>query len=114
RPSRSSPVCTSTSLQSPTTDTAPLSLHDALPIFAGAGAAIAVTEPKYICIEQENSTLPGSSSVKANVAGSSGHMIVAVGMPNSRSEEHTSALQSREKLVCRLLHVQKKEILKNM
>src|SRR5207302_7117194 len=38
-----------------------------------------------------------------NIAGWQAHEIAAAGLVKTRSEEHTSELQSREKLVCRLL-----------
>src|SRR5436309_9852684 len=59
-----------------TTEIYTLSLHDALPIYAGAPAGVL------------DDALPGLQPP------------VALG---ARSEEHTSELQSRENLVCRLL-----------
>src|SRR5436309_10835285 len=77
------------------TDTAPpeiytLSLHDALPIFLrrDRGVVPAMIEDQLAAALQE----------RADVR------IVAV----ERSEEHTSELQSRENLVCRLLLEKKK------
>src|SRR5699024_12281538 len=73
----------------PTTRSYPLSLHDALPI----------SLPR-ICI----SGCPSSCSA---------HQAAAIGFqggvkPEPRSEEHTSELQSRFDLVCRLLLEKKK------
>src|SRR5207342_3971826 len=65
-----------------TTDIYPLSLHDALPIPPGDDTH--VTIPK----DEPRDTIP------------------------VRSEEHTSELQSREKLVCRLLLEKKKTTIK--
>src|SRR5207247_4872983 len=91
----------------PSTEPSPLSLHDALPICAGSSPSV--------------SSAPGSRSP-------SRHAIVRVDWPAEavtsrnrtlrwigktpcwlRSEEHTSELQSRVDLVCRLLLEKKKE-----
>src|SRR5690606_41472322 len=61
-----------------TTQIYTLSLHDALPIFPG-------------------------SSVRRNAAGNRRSSCATEGSSGARSEEHTSELQSRENLVCRLL-----------
>src|SRR6266496_2127320 len=58
-----------------------LSLHDALPISANHDDAV-FSEPETFDIDR----------------------------PNARSEEHTSELQSRRELVCRLLLEKKKKI----
>src|SRR5690606_40291330 len=68
-----------------TNDVYALSLHDALPISASVGLSTWV--PKF------SMSRVSSSSV--------------IGM---RSEEHTSELQSRENLVCRLLLEKKKDV----
>src|SRR2546429_5404353 len=77
-----------------TTEIYTLSLHDALPIFlldgrlalprAGVGRTV----------------LPGAHADQ--------HIPHPVGIPGHRSEEHTSELQSRLHLVCRLLLEKKK------
>src|SRR5690606_41921172 len=88
----------------------PLSLHDALPIFhfqllQVTQAAVdelrrTARRPGRIILHFEQSRLhPSRLSVKRN-AGSRN--------PSARSEEHTSELQSRENLVCRLLLEKKK------
>src|SRR6266511_6455556 len=69
-----------------TTEIYTLSLHDALPI------------------NWE------SHLIAAHVDGADG----SLGREAMRSEEHTSALQSREKLVCRLLLEKNKKILNSM
>src|SRR5690606_41587490 len=76
-----------------------LSLHDALPISGAAAGSGA-----------------GSSSVSRSSRGKMGSgfctTVPAGRSPHrswSRSEEHTSALQSRENLVCRLLPEKKKQ-----
>src|SRR6266702_8905958 len=71
-------------------DTAPteiytLSLHDALPIYAAIALAILVTMGRPVLFRQRRVGLDG------------------------RSEEHTSELQSRGHLVCRLLLEKKKK-----
>src|SRR2546430_9868971 len=71
-----------------TTEIYTLSLHDALPIWAWLSleAEIVAMEPPILCSNRE------------------------VGRPSarSRSEEHTSELQSQSNLVCRLLLEKKK------
>src|SRR2546427_13232559 len=77
-----------------TTEIYTLSLHDALPIFRKA------------------STAPARSSSGTAERGSP-WAILATGWPRakscSRSEEHTSELQSQSNLVCRLLLEKKKK-----
>src|SRR5438874_7268338 len=89
-----------------------LSLHDALPIyppirpfsrvFAGIGAKLVpfrITVPGW-------SLAPGIVAFSAQVR--SGMRLWPVG--SGRSEEHTSELQSRRELVCRLLLEKKKTV----
>src|SRR5690606_42101504 len=79
-----------------TTSLATLSLHDALPIWTRSPA-----------FEPSRAANCASSSGEKNFAivefslPSSSHLNQA--RPLARSEEHTSELQSRENLVCRLL-----------
>src|SRR5690606_42145165 len=73
---------------SATTQLYTLSLHDALPICRPGAPSR--------CCRSATSTAPSSSRTPR--AGSS-----------ARSEEHTSELQSRENLVCRLLLEKKKQ-----
>src|SRR5207253_10617399 len=70
-----------------------LSLHDALPIYAGAPMPDAIVP------------IPDSSRDAALA------MAMELGVPyrEGRSEEHTSELQSRGHLVCRLLLEKKKK-----
>src|SRR5438067_10330021 len=74
-----------------TTETYTLSLHDALPILIGQAKA-GITEARQKLIEWGivNKTENWNT------------------IPHSRSEEHTSELQSRFDLVCRLLLEKKK------
>src|SRR3712207_8556281 len=81
-----------------TTEIYTLSLHDALPILpvrfsVGSRAAICCSSRAF-CIRQPMH-LPTRSSLSAG----------------ARSEEHTSELQSRQYLVCRLLLEKKKNFL---
>src|SRR5207302_8807911 len=82
----------------------PLSLHDALPIFPPPLEAIhsraSHVRPSY--------ALPWKTNpAKLGLAAFSPSTILAA-CCWSRSEEHTSELQSRENLVCRLLLEKKK------
>src|SRR2546422_11277502 len=78
-----------------TTEIYTLSLHDALPISS------------FSC------TSWNSASVRPNcrrrVACASASASARAAMPHARSEEHTSELQSRLHLVCRLLLEKKKK-----
>src|SRR5947209_11167231 len=86
---------------SATTEVYPLSLHDALPIWSTAAA----TPPSAGCRAATScSTCAGwrptrCRPVRSSSTGASG---------GTRSEEHTSELQSRQYLVCRLLLEKKK------
>src|SRR5438445_12606856 len=72
-----------------TTELYTLSLHDALPICAKAEG------PSFAYLECERTV------------GDHGAEFVVVHTNVIRSEEHTSELQSRQYLVCRLLHEKK-------
>src|SRR3712207_6869090 len=77
-----------------TTEIYTLSLHDALPIFRGGRAAGAARA-------RAGGVAPDSRGARAGPrARSRGRL---------RSEEHTSELQSRQYLVCRLLLEKKKQ-----
>src|SRR5690606_41517942 len=77
------------------TEIYPLSLHDALPIFA-----LIVTAVVAAISLVANAWLPGTYE-------SMGVFLALI--VSNRSEEHTSELQSRENLVCRLLLEKKKK-----
>src|SRR5438874_8361446 len=84
-----------------------LSLHDALPIYSSLG--------DYDFVANTSGDGPGASSVRAflNPASSSQRLIslkenVIKRWLEERSEEHTSELQSRRDVVCRLLLEKKK------
>src|SRR5690606_40309335 len=95
----------------PTTVVCALSLHDALPISAHAEADVQIGGGEVA------QSLPGGGAALAflgrpllEAAGLEllGQDLVQVEGREVRSEEHTSELQSRENLVCRLLLEKKK------
>src|SRR3712207_8968671 len=71
-----------------------LSLHDALPICGRAGGGRRVRLP---------ARTPRARSAPARPGGEPGAPRTGAGNRPGRSEEHTSELQSRHYLVCRLL-----------
>src|SRR5690606_41837313 len=79
-----------------------LSLHDALPISAYRSR----------CLAGQGRLVSGASTRSPDVLawtdGCQDMSATEPGCAGPRSEEHTSELQSREKLVCRLLLVKKK------
>src|SRR5690606_41709447 len=94
----------------------PLSLHDALPILQGsylstgqrctASSRLIVTDAIHDAFV--NALAIGATNMKVGDARAPttemGPVVSAQQLAtNERSEEHTSELQSREKLVCRLL-----------
>src|SRR5690606_39948183 len=91
-----------------------LSLHDALPIFLSLSrSSILALEP----ISNSRSDVlqiisvpdPFSGAVSRSPVASAPSKISIPQSSRSRSEEHTSELQSRENLVCRLLLEKKKK-----
>src|SRR5690606_41632827 len=92
----------------------PLSLHDALPIsrIPQFGDDVAITNAAYI--NQNVSADEQVFEISGDVAGSVPAILRVVNsdtlnlLEDLRSEEHTSELQSRENLVCRLLLEKKK------
>src|SRR3712207_8567830 len=89
-----------------TTEIYTLSLHDALPISAaGKGREHVDDGPRL----QGQRPVAGRGAVDQERAGRQdpGQLVaVRLGQPPDRSEEHTSELQSRQYLVCRLLLAQ--------
>src|SRR2546429_6627857 len=83
-----------------TTEIYTLSLHDALPISEGAPGLR--SNKHYRC----EKGMPQEETTKQSVNRSK--------EPNRRSEEHTSELQSRLHLVCRLLLEKKKTQIWNL
>src|SRR5258707_10533573 len=94
-----------------TTEIYTLSLHDALPILRHR-RVVAVVEQvgdHQVCAGRRHST--GLEAARRDLAEP---LLEAVAEQTSRrSEEHTSELQSRQYLVCRLLLEKKKDRMKN-
>src|SRR3712207_7241064 len=90
-----------------TTEIYTLSLHDALPIYARTKQiSYPVTETKSYSPQ----TLHGHCRpMNLPVRLTRHHALTALASHRSRSEEHTSELQSRQYLVCRLLLEKKKK-----
>src|SRR5690606_40039716 len=94
---------------------APLSLHDALPISGMAETLAKVTPDHHVLVEEIGEVLfrvpAGIPRLDDAKPKSDGMSFLTHSIPplvrhhdgEMRSEEHTSELQSREKLVCRLL-----------
>src|SRR3712207_7931882 len=80
-----------------TTEIYTLSLHDALPI---SGSVVVRTE-------MQNDPTPAAMSQSISMMP---QLLRSSGETSTRSEEHTSELQSRQYLVCRLLLEKKKNI----
>src|SRR3712207_7426685 len=76
-----------------TTEIYTLSLHDALPISVDGG-------PRLGLLQDEDLLAPDRLRLRRQDEGVHG---VGVDGAETRSEEHTSELQSRQYLVCRLL-----------
>src|SRR3712207_8987804 len=104
-----------------TTEIYTLSLHDALPILRGVLGV--VQRPLDLTAERDELTEVLRGDRQAQLRGrqrgvdrpavGQGHRHLAPGgghrhLPGDRSEEHTSELQSRQYLVCRLLLEKKK------
>src|SRR5690606_41788819 len=94
-------------------DPSSLSLHDALPILAGL-QPVQMNEPlchvnyfeahAFACWSQKRLPTEFEWEVASTIAADKGHFLDPLRLhPQPRSEEHTSELQSRENLVCRLL-----------
>src|SRR3712207_7414614 len=91
-----------------TTEIYTLSLHDALPI-----CILAMTGLLWvlICGRLARPTASSLDWSRAMLRSTLSRSITTAGVPNSRSEEHTSELQSRQYLVCRLLLEKKNQFL---
>src|SRR5690606_41940153 len=85
-----------------TTEIYTLSLHDALPIFDKQQQLIALLKEKRQSVLHSAVSEAGTRDARLE------HCWDVVSRP-VRSEEHTSELQSRENLVCRLLLEKKKK-----
>src|SRR3712207_6934912 len=82
-----------------TTEIYTLSLHDALPISSTRSSPRACTSPPTRRCSRRAPSTPSSTTAWTRPAAS---------RSSRRSEEHTSELQSRQYLVCRLLLEKKK------
>src|SRR3712207_7119129 len=92
-----------------TTEIYTLSLHDALPISARVGAGAVRGRPAPV------RGLQGELPAELGPAHRRRELRPRErGVPDGRSEEHTSELQSRQYLVCRLLLEKKKNIYANL
>src|SRR5690606_42028338 len=93
-----------------TTEIYTLSLHDALPISDCSKGDVARHHITACNLQQRlghGFEIAGQRSGQHQLAGLAG-FFHEVGGASARSEEHTSELQSRENLVCRLLLEKKK------
>src|SRR3712207_7323014 len=89
-----------------TTEIYTLSLHDALPIYVGAVERLLGRGDHRICDQPgEHERRQADQQVPSR---SSAHPEHCACIRPDRSEEHTSELQSRQYLVCRLLLEKKK------
>src|SRR5690606_41876073 len=89
-----------------------LSLHDALPIWRQCPCRTPVGRPHRRHGARRSRPAPARGrSGRATRPSPGTRLRGRRGAPGSRSEEHTSELQSRENLVCRLLLEKKKNIL---
>src|SRR5690606_42058105 len=99
----------SLSIDTANTDIYTLSLHDALPIFTAlAAAAVVAGGPR---LHHRRRPLFDRVDADGHVAQhvlAEAHLALHL-LDGVRSEEHTSELQSRENLVCRLLLEKKKD-----
>src|SRR5690606_41781260 len=86
-----------------------LSLHDALPILSWFGSGRSADAASRSSTSRSSERRTSSASVAGSVSRSRAATRSRQPTPSSRSEEHTSELQSREKLVCRLLLEKKKQ-----
>src|SRR5690606_40579040 len=94
------------------TQLAPLSLHDALPISWGSSRTTRVSGPRWWCpslpassLRMQRHEVPARFAPRgpAHADATRTSAVVSATRLTDRSEEHTSELQSRENLVCRLL-----------
>src|SRR5207253_10326120 len=94
----------------PTTEIYTLSLHDALPICRGSDARRQHAPAATLPAGERQSFGRRAAAIRARaVRRRSSSYRPAAAVELSRSEEHTSELQSRGHLVCRLLLEKKKK-----
>src|SRR5436305_11230109 len=92
--------------ETPPTKTYTLSLHDALPISSGGNQGGALRE-RGARLRPEHR--PGGLGTASQPSSHCGEVCPRLSREPARSEEHTSELQSRPHLVCRLLLEKKKK-----
>src|SRR5690606_41880366 len=90
-----------------TTEIYPLSLYDALPIFEGAAAQVAQNLDALERVDVAVQVAHLHAEFLVVLRQVLGHALGERRHEHARSEEHTSELQSRENLVCRLLLAKK-------
>src|SRR3712207_7178994 len=93
-----------------TTEIYTLSLHDALPISCAVCQVRSTTSPTrpMACASEPIIEMAPRSCSRSSAAIVVGRIRLSAKARSSRSEEHTSELQSRQYLVCRLLLEKKK------
>src|SRR5690606_42062668 len=84
-----------------------LSLHDALPIYDVMGNGLLYPDLLSL-LPPPSRGIQGGLGIEMAVDRVDDYLKVSLGLHKARSEEHTSELQSRENLVCRLLLEKKK------
>src|SRR5690606_42126343 len=108
-PSRCSPLHAFVLTRRPATEPYTLSLHDALPIFGRE----AVLVQQRVGVDGGAARRDEARDIDVELAREPNRVwqreIEHVELHRDRSEEHTSELQSRENLVCRLLLEKKKD-----
>src|SRR5690606_41671978 len=105
RPSLTFPVL----INAPTPDDYTLSLHDALPILRETKMSAVLTENGFIDTKKDADFLKSDANLRKIGEAHAKGVAKYFGTPFARSEEHTSELQSRENLVCRLLLEKKQD-----
>src|SRR5207247_5651889 len=102
-----SSVCATSTATAPST----LSLHDALPILSldETAAAVRLLAERARVVAEGAGALALAAARAGHGGGGTVVCIVSGGNIDARSEEHTSELQSRVDLVCRLLLEKKNE-----
>src|SRR5204863_6735185 len=100
----------------PTTEIYTLSLHDALPIYAHPDQRAARAEEQEArpggaehAGERRRDGADARQEFAEHQRPAAPTLVMQRGLPHARSEEHTSELQSRRDLVCRLLLEKKKQ-----
>src|SRR3712207_8780120 len=91
-----------------TTEIYTLSLHDALPIYRNRDGPTPTNQPGRQHQRDMNTSLMRRAAVPVLAALTAAAFLGTTATAHARSEEHTSELQSRQYLVCRLLLEKKK------